>query len=149
VKFLYGNEKSPKLHERFCEYAAQQIFHDRNDFGPSGTLGVFLGSKLAAVVVLHGWQPDYGIIEISAAATDPRWLTRQSIREIMGICFEQHGCQQIVSRMATDNDKAIRIYEFLKFKKILLPNMRGKGKDEYLMLLTADEWRENKMNRID
>ena len=66
----------------------------------------------------------------------------------MAICFEQHKCQQIVSRMARDNERAIKIYRFLGFKGILLPNMRGSGKHEWLMLLTSDQWKANKLNEV-
>jgi RimJ/RimL family protein N-acetyltransferase len=149
MNFIYGNKTNPEVNKFLCEFVGQMVFGQPNDFGPCGSLGICEEKDIVAGVVFHGWQPEYGVIEISAAAVNPSWFCKRSIREIMKICFEQHGCQQIVSRMATDNDRAIKIYEFLCFKKILLPNMRGKGKNEYLMILTADEWRENKMNRIN
>jgi RimJ/RimL family protein N-acetyltransferase len=87
------------------------------------------------------------LIELSAAADSPAWLCRRSINEIMTICFEQHNCQQIVSRMAIDNERAIQIYDFLGFDTVILPNMRGKGRHEHLKLLTKDKWAMNKLNR--
>ena len=111
-------------------------------------MGIFKNKKLIAAIVFHGWQPEYGVIEISAAATNAAWLSKRTIREIMAVCFDQHGCQQIVSRMATDNSRAIQIYEFLGFQKVLLPNMRGSGKHEWLMLLTKDQWATHRLNEV-
>ena len=148
LNFLTANSvKSAKLNTRFCNYAGQLIYGKPNDFGPSGTLGIYNNSKLLGVVVFHGWQPDYGVIEISGAASSPAWLCKRSIREIMHICFEQHQCQQIVSRMATDNERAIKIYKFLGFESVLLPNMRGKEKHEWLMVLTKDQWKTHRLNK--
>ena len=64
----------------------------------------------------------------------------------MGICFVQHNCQQIVSRMAVNNERAIKIYKFLGFTSVTLPNMRGSGKHELLMLLTSDQWKAHKFS---
>ena len=110
-------------------------------------MGVFKNDTLIAAVVFHSWLPDYGIMEISAAATNPQWLTKTTIREIMANCFESHNCQQLVSRMAVDNERAVKIYKFLGFTSVLLPNMRGRGKDEFLMLLTKEQWHAHKLNR--
>ena len=147
-KFVYGNETTPKTNGYLQKYVALRVFGKENDFGPSGSLGVWDGNrKILGAVIFHGWQPDYGVIELSAAADSPKWLSRRAIREIMGICFDQHKCQQVVSRMATDNARAIKIYDFIGFKKLLLPNMRGRGRDEWLMLLTRDEWAASKLNK--
>ena len=148
MKFLFANAaKSPKLNKLFCDFAAQVIFGKPNDFGPCGSMGIFKGEKLIAAIVFHGWLPDYGIMEISAGATSPKWFTRTSVNEIMTICFEQHNCQQIVSRMSVDNHRAIRLYRYLGFNSLLLPNMRGSGKHEWLFLLTRDQWTAKKTNR--
>ena len=149
LKFLFANvQKNQKLNSLFCDFAAKIIFNAANDFGPCGSMGIFKGQKLIAAIVFHGWQPQFGVMEISAGAISPSWLCKRSIREIMSVCFDQHGCQQIVSRMATDNDRAIKIYEFLGFQKVLLPNMRGSGKHEWLMTLTKDKWANHKFYEV-
>ena len=125
---------------------AHKIYGGPNDFGPCGTLGVFDKGNLIAGVVFHNWQDEYGVIEISAAADDARWLTKTVIRTIMAIVFDQHGCQQLATRQAVENERAVKNYRFLGFTEIILPNMRGTGQHELLMLLTADEWRGHKLN---
>ena len=148
MKFLFANDNSsPKLNRVFCKFAAHIIWGRNNDFGPCGSMGIFKGSELIAAIIFHGWQQEYGVIEISAAAKSPAWLTRKSIQEIMMICFDQHNCQQIVSRMSTDNERAIKIYKYLGFDSVLLPNMRGSGKHEWLMLLQRDQWNAHKLRK--
>ena len=147
LKFLCASDKSaPKLNNALVDYAAQIIYGKKNGFGPCGSMGIFKNEKLIAAIIFHNWIPENGVIEISAAASSPAWLTKRSIREIMAIVFDQHKCQQLVSRMAEDNKRAIQIYKFLGFQSILLPNMRGSGKHELLMLLTKDQWKANKLN---
>ena len=147
-RLLFANSgATPRLNQTLCDFASHIIFGRPNDFGPCGSMGVFKNDKLIAAVVFHSWLPDYGIMEISAAATHPQWLTKTTIREIMANCFEIHGCQQLVSRMAVDNERAVKIYKFLGFTSVLLPNMRGRGKDEFLMLLTKEQWHAHTLNK--
>jgi RimJ/RimL family protein N-acetyltransferase len=144
--FICGNLKHPEINKTLCDFVSIRVWGKTDQFGPCGSLGIIKKGVVIAVVVFHNWQPDDGTIELSAAADDPRWLTRTVIRQIMSICFEQHGCQQVFTRQAVDNERAIKIYRYMKFTEILLPNMRGKGKDEILMLLTKDEWDSHFMN---
>ena len=147
-RFIYGNKENIELNKSLCEYVALRVWGEPNDFGPCGSMGVLSGDRLLGAVVFHGWQPEYGTIELSAAADSPLWLSRATIREIMDICFKQHGCQQILSRIEAGNDRALKIYDFLGFTRIRLPNMRGRGVDEILMLLTDTEWQANKLARF-
>jgi RimJ/RimL family protein N-acetyltransferase len=147
LEFIYGNETTPEINRFLSDYVGAHVFGRLNDFGPCGSLGICQDKTIIAGVIFHNWTPDYGVIEISMAAESPAWFSRRSCREILGICFNQHHCQQVVARVAVENDALIRILDFLKFTRLRLPNMRGKGKDEYLLMLTADEWRQNKLSR--
>jgi RimJ/RimL family protein N-acetyltransferase len=139
-----SDKKNPDLNKMLCRFVGERIGVDH--FGPCGSLGVVKGSTVVAGIVFHNWIPDYGVIEISAAADDPRWLARKTIRQVMKICFDQHQCQQIYARIEISNHRACQIFDFLGFRKIVLPNMRGKDRDENLYLMTADEWASHKLN---
>lgn len=149
LNFVCGNESSPALNKVLCDYVSFRLTQRPHTFGPCGSLGIKRGDKTLGVVVFHNWIPEHGIMEITAAADNAAWLCKRSIREIMTICFVQHKCQQIVSRMAVNNERAIKIYDFLGFDTIILPNMRGKGKHEQLRLLTAEQWAKHKFNRVE
>jgi len=149
LNFIYGNPSAPALNKILCDYVSFRISRrPQHTFGPCGSLGIRRGDTILGVVVFHNWMPEHGIIELSAAADSAAWLCKRSIREIMTICFVQHACQQIVSRMAVDNDRAIKIYDFLGFDTIILPNMRGRGKHEQLRLLTDEQWAKHKFNKV-
>lgn len=148
LKYLFASSTSnPKLNDKLAAWAAQIIFKKPNDWGMCGTMGIFKADKLIAVIVFHHYFPEYGIVEISAAAQNAAWLTRRTVREIMVNCFEVFGCQQIHSRMAFDNERAIQIYKFLGFDSVALPNLRGSGKHEWLMTLQRDRWAAHRLNK--
>jgi RimJ/RimL family protein N-acetyltransferase len=147
LDFVAASYKSnPELNAALSRYVANRIATTVEAFGPCGSLGVVRNDNVIAAVVFHNWVPDYGVIELSAAADDPRWLARKTIRQIMTICFDQHKCQQIYARIEADNRRACQIFDFLKFSKMVLPNMRGRGQDEALYMMTADEWGGHKLN---
>lgn len=147
MNFIYGNKANPEVNRFLCDFVGQWVFGQPNDFGPCGSLGICEGKTIIAACVFHGWQPEYGVVELSLASNSPRWFSRRSVREILGICFGQLGCQQTVCRVAVDNAKIIKVLDFLKFTRVLLPNMQGRGKHEYLMMLTSDEWKANRMSK--
>jgi RimJ/RimL family protein N-acetyltransferase len=143
---IAGNKSNPDLNEALCQFVGQRIGVPSSSFSPCGSIGIEHQGNIIASVIFHNWIPDYGVIELSAAADDPRWLSKTVIRTIMNICFEQHKCQQIYTRQSSENNRAIKIYRFLGFTEIILPNMRGESKDETLMLMTKNQWSSHKLN---
>lgn len=83
----------PHLTEELAAWAAARIPHvGAEGFGPCWAVGVarrIAGGKrdLAAVVVLHDWQPGLGTVQLSAAAVTPLWATRDVIGRILGVAF--------------------------------------------------------------
>lgn len=142
ARFIYGGLSNVPTNNLLRSYVVSRLHGDESVYADCGSLGVVRDGKILGAVLFHNWQPDYGTIELSAAADSPRWLSRKTINEVFRLCFEQFDCQQVYSRMAADNIRAAKIYDFLGFKRITLPNMRGAGRDEFLMLLTRQEWRE-------
>jgi RimJ/RimL family protein N-acetyltransferase len=81
------------------------------DFGPSTALGVMDGQRLVAGVVFHGWQPMFRAIEISCAATSPRWAQRPIIAELLSYPFEQIGVDRVTCATAADDKRTRRFLE--------------------------------------
>jgi hypothetical protein len=78
----------PELTEHLAAWAAARIPHVGADgFGPCWAVGVVRGDAMAAVVVLHDFQPSLGTVQLSAAADSPRWATRQVVGAILGAAF--------------------------------------------------------------
>lgn len=118
----------------------------RPDFGNCRTLAVLdRDGKLVAGLVFHNWSPEYGVIEVSAAATTARWATRQVLNTALDYVFAH--CQMVVARIAEDNVPARRLWKGLGAREIILPRMRGRAASEALEMLTDDEWAQSKLKR--
>ena len=78
----------PQLTAELAAWAAARIPHvGDGGFGPCWAVGVARGRALAAVVVLHDFQPTLGTVQLSAAAASPRWASRQVVGAILGAAF--------------------------------------------------------------
>jgi RimJ/RimL family protein N-acetyltransferase len=148
LDFVYGNQENILTNKFICQFVKDRTDSASGDFGPCGSLGIFTDKTLIAGVIFHNWVPANGTIEVSAAADNSKWLSRRVIREIMKICFKQHNCQMILSRMDSTNERAIQIYRYLKFVEIPIPNLYGKNKTGIIMCLTCDDWNANLLSEI-
>jgi hypothetical protein len=121
---------------------SEGIFGKPGQFSKFTSLAVVDGEKLIAGVLFHNWFPQYGIVEMTAAACDRRWLTRPVVKAILAECFIEKNCQTTFVRVA-DGAAHARIFRALGFKEMRLPNFRGKDKDELLLMLTDDQWKSS------
>lgn len=114
-------------------------------FGPCATMGFHNKSgELVAGVVFHNWQPEYGVIEVSAASVDPRWLTRGRMHEVAGYVFDGLGCRMALARHSEHNRIARRLWDRVGAREIRMPNLRGPDEDEMVALLTREDWEASK-----
>lgn len=146
IGLVFGNRERPDIRDAICDFVLERISVHGGSFGPCGGLGIVDDEKLIAGILFHNWVPDNRTIEISAAADSPKWLSRSIINTIMQICFEQHGCQMVVSRMSKNNVRAAQIYRFLKFSEIEMPRLYGRDESGLIMSLTDDAWNMHPLN---
>jgi RimJ/RimL family protein N-acetyltransferase len=142
-----GASLHPDLHHRMVAFADSLIGCHGRGFGECATLGVFAQDLLIGVVVFHNWQPEAGVIEISAASTTPRWLRRHVLDRIFSWSFIDRGCQMVVARISEENKPLHRIFHAYGFKSIVIPRLRGRDEDERIFTLTDDDWRASKFKR--
>jgi len=65
--------------------------------------------ELAGAIVFHQWQPEHGTVQVSAAATDPRWLrARAAIATCYEYGFRGLGCHKLWSATPATNKRALR-----------------------------------------
>ncbi len=103
--------------------------------------------KLIAGAIWHNYEPEAGVIEISAAATSKRWLTRQTLDMMFGVPFREWNCQAVVLRVP-DSDKPMhRMLKAYGFEVYRIPRLRGRDEAENVFVLTDDAWRANKFNQ--
>lgn len=101
--------------------------------------------RLMAGVAFHNWNPQAGVIEVSAAAADPRWASRSVIRELFGYGFGI--AQAVVARTAEDNRRVRRLWQAFGATEYIIPRLRGRTASEALILLTDDAWAQSKFMR--
>lgn len=126
------------------DWASLRIFGHAGEFERFCSVTVMRGDDVSAVIILHNWHPEAGVIEISAAG-DGYWQTRRVINEVMAICFETMGCQMVVMRNAEHAVNTVSNSERLGFKGVFLPRMRGRDEGEWLFTLTDDDWKTSRL----
>lgn len=103
--------------------------------------------KLIAGIVYSGWNPDAGTIEISGAAVDPKWLTRETLRRMFSYPFDECACQMVVMRVLATNERLLRQLAVYGFNFVEVKRLFGREHDGVICTLTVEAWRDNKFNK--
>lgn len=104
-------------------------------------IGVEDNGRLIGGTVFHNWAPEAGVIELSSAATSPRWAVRPMLKTIFGYAFDGLKCRMIVMRVGAENERMCSIARRLGCRVYQIDDLRGEGKDELIFTLTAAAWR--------
>src|SRR3569833_1392033 len=142
MQIVWGNNTDPAVNAGIGEFVARLVPDCETGFSNFVSMGVIRDDELVAGVLYHNWSPKTGAIEISAAASDPRWLTKTTLRALFSYPFEQIGCQIVVARIAESNKRARRMWKAIGSKEYLIPRLRGPNEAEAIMVLTDDAWRK-------
>jgi len=135
VNAIYGQT------ERVAAFVASQPpFDPSRGFGECEAIGFEIDGHLVAGAVFSNWSPEAGTIEISASATDRRWMTRKSLQRIFGYVFSQAGCQLCILSVSESNSHMRHIARRLGFTEYLIPRLRGRGEAGAIYTLTAEQW---------
>lgn len=134
-------------YQAITRYISDKIWGDGRQFTLGTAMAVLRDDVLLGCAVFHNYDKDAGVIEISAGAESPRWLSRQVLAAMFGYVFNSLGCQAVVTRCDPDSARLRRIMTTYGFEEHRLPRMRGRDKDDALYILTDDAWRGNKFNR--
>jgi RimJ/RimL family protein N-acetyltransferase len=101
--------------------------------------------RLMAAVAFHNWNPQAGVIEVSAAAVDPKWFNRAILAEMGRYAFAI--AQVVVIRTHENNTRARRLFKSLGAQEYIIPRLRGRNASEAVLLLTDDAWAQSKLAR--
>lgn len=111
------------------------------DFGRCRALAVLRSDNmLVAGLIFHNWRPKAGVIEVSAAAIDPRWATRGVLQKALSYAYDDCGCQMVCARTSESNTRTRRLWKALGATEIILPRMGGRRASDALLCLTDDAW---------
>lgn len=108
------------------------------------SMGVVHDEKLIGGTLYHNWHPEAGVIEMTSASTDKRWLTRPVIRAMFGMAFDLIGAQLAVLRVSERNTDMVGIAERFGFSGVLIPRLRGREEAEWVFSYTDDQWRSSR-----
>lgn len=135
---LYGQDA------RVSDFVAQHIPGCERGFSASSkAIGVLDGEKLIAGMVYHNWAPEAGVMELSGASIDRRWLQRPILHAIFDYPFTDVGCQMVVMRVSELNTSLHRILRGLQFDEYRIPRLRGRDEDEIIFTLTVENWQSH------
>jgi RimJ/RimL family protein N-acetyltransferase len=125
---LYGKD------ELLAAWAAKKIPHigKAECFGKYVAIGVATGQtaqdKLMAVCVFHEYIPQYGTVQISMAARDPRWASKATIRDLLATPFLQYKANKVFTATPHTLERVIRFNQAIGFtKEGVLRDQFGKG----------------------
>lgn len=144
---IWGGERAPEANQAIASFVAGGIPGCERGWENFTTLGLVEIDRLVAGVVFHNYNPEAGVIELSAAATSRRWLTRPMLKGMFGYPFDDIGCQMVVIRVSERNTVMTGIAERFGFTAYRIPRLRGRDEAEILFTLTDDEWRAHPVNR--
>lgn len=117
------------------------------DFGNCQAIGFLDGEgMLVAGAVYHNWDPDAGVIEITAASLHRGWGSRERVRTIFGYPFDGIGCQMVVARTSEKNSAPLRIWKALGADFYRIPRLYGRGEAAIITTLTVEQWLRSKFH---
>jgi RimJ/RimL family protein N-acetyltransferase len=154
LNIIWGGAGDPAANQAIAAFVADHIdgcergFADFTTMGVMEIGGVTEAGRLIAGVVYHNYAPEAGVIELSAASTSKRWLTRPVLKAMFGYAFDEIGCQMAVLRVSEENRGMADIARRFGFTSYRIPRLRGRGEAEIIFTLTDDDWRAHPVNRF-
>lgn len=136
---------------RVVEFVRQRLldqFGSVSRFEQSQAIGVELRGELVAGVVYHDYRPPVGDIQLSVAASTPRWATRTIICELLAYPFEQLRCRRLTATVRGDNLRALRFDRGIGFTvEGRMRDYYGNGVDSIILGMLRDEWLTGRYGR--
>lgn len=105
-----------------------------------------VGSPRIAGVIYHNYCPESQVIEMSAAADNSRWLTREVLYAMHAYPFQDAGCQMVVLRTSVKNTRMRSIAKRYGYKEFVIPRLRGRHENEAILTLTDDVWNSSRFH---
>lgn len=143
----FGPRSSPAMNRIVGDFVSNEIWGEPGRILDYCATGIFNGTDLVAGVLYHNHYPDAGVIELTAASTTKRWLTRPVLRAMFSLPFDRLGCQLAVLRVSEFNGPMIRIAKAYGFKEYIIPRLRGRGEAEHILTLADDDWRQSRFHK--
>lgn len=142
MQMLYGYSQA------VIEWVGQFIEGGERGFDNGVAIGVVNAEgSLVAGIVYHNWAPGAGVIEMTAAATDPRWMTRNVLRSVFLYPFGQIGCQAVVFLRNSDNERVGKLLRGIGVTEYEIPRLGGVNTSKFVGVLTREDFMASRWMR--
>lgn len=140
----FGPNAVPEANRYVGDFASRIIWGEEGRFPPYCSMGVFRDNDLIGAAIYTNWDRDSGVIELSLASKESRWLSRPVMQAMFHLPFNELGCQMVVTRTSEHNKTALRMNRAFGFTDHVIPRLRGRDEAEHIMTLTDDDWRKSR-----
>lgn len=148
MSFTWGLAEKGEQTERLAFLVADRIWPGRGyDFGACRAIAIVDGNHLAAGIIYHNYDDEAGVLELSAAAFKPGWLTRTTLKAMFDYPFISCGCQAVVHRIPDEDHVQHRMLSSYGHIRYRIPRLRGVNKAENIYVLTRETWAGNAFNK--
>lgn len=138
----------PVWDDAVAAWVAEHIPGCERGFDAARAMGVLDGKgRICAGVVFHDWNPERGLIEVSAAATDRRWLTRDVVRAVFGYAFAV--ARMVVTRTSERNSSVRRIWQALGASEHVITGLWGPDEAGVIYTLTPEQFAASRLGGHD
>ena len=124
------------------------LWGGRRRFGACAAIG-FADARegLVAGVIYHNYEPDSGVIEISAYSSRRDWLVKSHLKTIFDYPFNQLDLRLVIARCGEKNERVRRIWKVLGASEAVIPELRGSSEAEIVLLLHRRNWNQSPFMR--
>lgn len=145
---IFSNSHKPDANASLGDFASMAIWGELGRFDRFCSIGVSNGTEIIAAIIYHNYDPDNGVVEMSAGSTSPRWMNRRVLAEILDFPFDKLACQCIVARHDETAAHLRRMWGEVGAVEHIIPRVRGRGKPaEVVSVLTQEAWLSSKFKR--
>lgn len=109
-------------------------------FGPCAAIGIAT-DHLVAGMVYHDYQPDFGTVQLSMAATSPVWARRENIVALLDYPFNQLDCFKVWTLTPIDNERALKVNRHVGFtQEAVLAHQFGRKRHGIVMRMLRPDF---------
>jgi RimJ/RimL family protein N-acetyltransferase len=137
------HDENPALYAALGGFVSERVWGKVKEFDVGRAMAVIDGADVVASVFYTNYDPDCGIIEMSGASDNSRWLTRPVLKEMFEFPFLKLKCQAVVMNVDLKNERLSSILERFGFKRYEVPRLRGRDSTGLICVLSDDAWRAN------
>lgn len=130
-----------------CQWVAKRITGCGRGWDNAVAMRVYTDEgETIGGVVFHDWNPEAGVMCMSAAG-EPGWLNRRVLYAMHDYIFNTAGCQVAVMQVSERNDRMRRIGLAYGYTETRIPRLRGRDEAEIVMTLTEETWRASRFHK--